>query len=41
MEKGAEMMDSFPNLPRDLDIQVNQAHRSPNKLDLKIVSKTY
>jgi len=42
MEEGAEnlfkeiMMDTFPNLGRDLDIQVNEAHRSPNKLNLKI-----
>lgn len=42
MEEGAKslfkeiMMDTFPNLGRDLDIKVNEAQRSPNKLNLKI-----
>lgn len=29
------MTENFTNLERDFDIQVNEAYRSPNKLNLK------
>ena len=29
------MTENFPNLQRDLDIQVHEAHRSPDKINLK------
>ena len=43
-EKGVEslfkdkMAENFPNLGRDLDIQVHEVNRSPNKLNVKIYS---
>ena len=32
------MAENFPMLGRDLDIQVCEAHKSPNKLNLKSFS---
>lgn len=33
------MVENFLSLQRDLDIQVSEAHRSPNKLNLKSSSQ--
>ena len=29
------MRENFPNLVKEIDIQIQEAHRVPNKLDLK------
>lgn len=36
------MSRNFPNLGRNLDMQVHETHRAPNKVNVKeILSKTY
>lgn len=34
------MTENFPNLGRDLDIQVHEANRAPHKFQSKIIFKT-
>ena len=32
------MFEDFPNLGENLDIQIHESHRSPNKVNIKISS---
>ena len=35
------MKENFPSLVKEIDIQVQEAHRVPNKLDPKRTTKTH